>query len=200
MGMCGRHLALDRAPFWEQVIVEDADAMGQRLLWPSCRCQPSGRSTRTSTATAMRTEATIGFQRPTLMLHCSDAPTIQAVAVSASGTAATDNTATAAKRAGGCKTTTLWENALGKSPINEPSAPRASTPPDARRWEKRSLSSGFGRRHACGTPDPRGIIAIWVLCLDFATVTLTGLRVTSSDIARYMFVIGELNLVRYLLS
>ena len=91
--------------------------------------------------------AAIGFQRPVSMQHCSDALTIQAVPVSASGTAATDNTATAAKRAGGWATTELGR-ALGKSPINEPSAPRASTPPDARHWEKRSLSSGSGRRHA----------------------------------------------------
>merc|ERR1712194_399642 len=95
---------------------------------------PRGRSTRTSTATAMRTKtATVGFQRPVSVLHCSDAPTTQAVPVSASGIAVTDNTATAAKWAGAWATTELGA-VLGKSPVlgNEPSAPRASTPPDAR--------------------------------------------------------------------
>ena len=49
------------------------------------------------------------------------------------GIAVTDNTATAAKWAGAWATTELGA-VLGKSPVlgNEPSAPRASTPPDAR--------------------------------------------------------------------
>ena len=136
------------------------------------RCQPSGRSTRTSTATAMVTKmAAIGFQRPMLMMHCSDAPTIQAVPVSASGTAVPDNTATAAKRAGGCATTELGVE-LGKSPINEPSAPRASTPPETLAIGRRGVSPPAPGADMPEPPDPRCAIEIRVRLFGFCTVLL----------------------------
>jgi hypothetical protein len=111
------------------------------------------------------------FSRPMLMLHCSDAPTIQAVPVSASGTAVPDNTATAAKRAGGCATTELGVE-LGKSPINEPSAPRASTPPETLAIGRRGVSPPAPGADMPEPPDPRCAIEIRVRLFGFCTVLL----------------------------
>merc|ERR1712194_157900 len=111
---------------------------------------PRGRSTRTSTATAMRTKtAAIGFQRPVSVLHCSDAPTTQAVPVSASGIAVTDNTATAS---------------LGMSPPRREHQPHLTLA-----TEKRGVSPPAPGADMPGPPDPRGAIAIRVICLGFAT-------------------------------